>query len=352
MDPANLRQGIQHLILGLLWQVIRIGLFNQINLKHCPGLVNLLRDGETIEDLMKLSPEILLLRWVNYHLENAGTDRRMKNFTTDIEDSEIYTHLLKQIAPKNEGVNTDAFREPNLEKRAEIMLQQADKLGCRDFVTPVDVVEGIYKLNLAYVANLFNNHPGLEEPDEVDVIEETREEKTYRNWMNSMGVNPFVNHLYSDLQDGLILFQLYDIIKPGIVNWTKVKSKYKNFMEKLENCNYAVALGKELGFSLVGIAGQDIMEGNHTLTLALVWQMMRAYTLAILTQCADTGRPVLEKDTVIWVNKKLEEAGKTSRVKSYQDQALSDAHAIIDLIDAIKPGSVNYDIVHLGQLLP
>lgn len=40
-------------------------------------------------------------------------------------------------------------------------------------------------------------------------------------------------------------------------------------MEKLENCNYAVLLGKELKFSLVGIAGHDISEGNPTLTLGL-----------------------------------------------------------------------------------
>ena len=40
--------------------------------------------------------------------------------------------------------------------------------------------------------------------------------------MNSLGVNPFVNYLYTDLQDGLILFQIYEFIQPGIVNWNKV----------------------------------------------------------------------------------------------------------------------------------
>lgn len=39
------------------------------------------------------------------------------------------------------------------------------------------------------------------------------------------------------------------------------------FMEKLENCNYAVELGRQLKFSLVGIAGQDLNDGNATLTL-------------------------------------------------------------------------------------
>lgn len=59
------------------------------------------------------------------------------------------------------------------------MLQQASKLGCRSFVTPSDVVNGVYKLNLAFVANLFNNHPGLDKPEiEIESIEETREEKS------------------------------------------------------------------------------------------------------------------------------------------------------------------------------
>lgn len=85
-----------------------------------------------------------------------------------------------------------------------------------------------------------------------------------------MGVSPHINWLYSDLADGLAIFQLFDIIKPGIVNWNKVHKRFtplRRFMEKLENCNYAVDLGKQLKFSLVGIAGQDLSEGNATLTL-------------------------------------------------------------------------------------
>ena len=34
-----------------------------------------------------------------------------------------------------------------------------------------------------------------------------------------------------------------------------------------ENCNYAVELGKQCKFSLVGVAGKDIYDGNETLTL-------------------------------------------------------------------------------------
>jgi hypothetical protein len=35
----------------------------------------------------------------------------------------------------------------------------------------------------------------------------------------------------------------------------------------VENCNYAVVIGKGMKFSLVGIGGTDIYDGNKTLTL-------------------------------------------------------------------------------------
>lgn len=48
------------------------------------ALAALLREGETLEDLMKLSPEELLLRWANFHLENAGW-QKINNFSSDIK---------------------------------------------------------------------------------------------------------------------------------------------------------------------------------------------------------------------------------------------------------------------------
>lgn len=186
-----------------------------------------------------------------------------------------------------------------------------------------------------------------------------------------MGVSPHVNWLYSDLADGLVIFQLFDIIKPGSVNWNRVHRKFsplRKFMEKLENCNYAVELGKQLKFSLVGIAGHDLSDGNATLTLgllpfdlmfisnvlivfvlvALIWQIMRAYTLSVLTSLANSNSPIIEKEIVAWVNKKLEAAGKTSSIRNFQDSKIGDGKVVIDLVDSIKPGSVNYDNIKEG----
>lgn len=86
--------------------LIQYGLLSNIDLRANPGLAALLMEGETLEEFMKLSPEQILIRWVNYHLGRSGCGRQIQNFTTDISDSVAYTHLLHQISPPDFGVNT------------------------------------------------------------------------------------------------------------------------------------------------------------------------------------------------------------------------------------------------------
>ena len=67
----NSSQGKKWLGLGLVWQLIKMYLFKQITITQVPGLVNLLMEGEDINELLKLSPEQLLQRWVNHQLEKV-----------------------------------------------------------------------------------------------------------------------------------------------------------------------------------------------------------------------------------------------------------------------------------------
>ena len=124
----------------------------------------------------------------------------------------------------------------------------------------------------------------------------------------------------SDLADGLIIFQLNDISNLGVVTGPKVHKKFnrmKKFMEKLENCNYVVELGRKQSFSL------DICDGNQTLTLALVWQLMRSYTLNMLSNLPQSNKnKVVESEIIRWANSKLREAGKESQIGEFQDQAI------------------------------
>ncbi|PKK27034.1 plastin-1 [Columba livia] len=364
IGSQDLQEGKPHLVLGLLWQIIKVGLFADIELSRNEALIALLSEGEELDQLMKLSPEELLLRWVNYHLTNAGW-QKISNFSQDIKDSRAYYHLLNQIAPKGDNldelpiqIDFSGFNDKNDLRRAEYMLQQADKLGCRQFVTPADVVAGNPKLNLAFVANLFNTYPALHKPDnssyDLNLLEgESKEERTFRNWMNSLGVSPYVNHLYSDLSDALIIFQLYDMTRVP-VNWNHVnKPPYPLLggnMKKIENCNYAVELGKtKAKFSLVGIAGHDLNEGNPTLTLALLWQLMRRYTLNVLSDLGE-GEKVNDEIIIKWVNQTLAKANKKTSITSFKDRSISTSLPVLDLIDAIAPKAVRPEMVKREDL--
>lgn len=362
LGPEDMMNGTVHLVLGLLWQVIRIGLFASINLKDCPGLSRLLEGDETLSDLLALPPDVLLLRWVNFHLAEAGTSKRIRNFGGDIKDSEAYTYLLNQISPKDAGVDLDPLKVSDVNDRAEAMLGNADKIGCRKFVRAGDVVRGNAKLNLAFVAHLFNTFPGLEPTEEfagladfdLGDMDETREERTFRNWMNSLGCRPFVYSLYNDLQDGQVLLQLFDAVQPGIVDWDHRVNKppFKKFggmQKKLENLNYALDLGRQLKFSIVGIDGKDLYDGIKTLTLAVVWQLMRAYTLSVLQRLSGSEKRITDPQIVKWVNSKFEEGEKDSRIRNFKDASIRTAVPVLDMVDAIKPDSIDYEEVMPGD---
>jgi hypothetical protein len=335
-DPSFIIEGRPNMCCGLTWQIIRAQLMTKISLNENPYLMCLAREGETIEDLRKLSPEELLLRWVNYQLEQNENYEGgpISNFSRDIKDSVAYQYLIEQIQPKNTGLVANPS-DSDLHDRAENTLQMADRIDCREFVTPADIVKGQPRLNLAFVANLFNNHPNLK-PMEVDEIIETREEKTYRNWMNSLGIKPSINYLYTDLQNGVALLKIEDRIQPGIIDWRRVNMPpYKSFgglMKRTENCTYAVDTAPSLKIKVIGMRGHDIAEGNKTLTLGIVWQLMRAYTLSLLNELGGEGNKLSDRDIVNWFNAKT-----GSSINSFKNSGLEDSLKFQALLRAIDP---------------
>ena len=116
-------------------------------------------------------------------------------------------------------------------------------------------------------------------------------------------------------------------------------------MKKLENCNYMVKVADELKFSVVGIGGQDIIEGNKKYILSIVSQAMHSYTLSLLQSIAGSDKAVKDEEIINWVNEKLQENEKTSKIVNFKDPNISSSQSIIDLIDSIKPKSVYYPAV-------
>ena len=353
--------GKEHLILGLIWQIIRRGLLSKVDIKLHPELYRLLEDDETLEQFLRLPPEQILLRWFNYHLKNAGSERRVANFSKDISDGENYTVLLNQLQP--EHCDLSPLKTSDLLQRAEKVLLNADKIGCRKYLTPTSLVAGNPKLNLAFVAHLFNTYPGLDpiEESEKPEIEDfdaegEREARVFTLWLNSLDVDPPVVSLFEDLRDGLILLQAFDKVLPGSVSLKHANQRPASGapisrFKALENTNYAVEVGKASNFSLVGIEGSDIVDANKLLTLGLVWQLMRRNIINTLALLRSGGHNVSDSDILKWANEKVQKGGKSSTIRSFKDSSVSSGVYLLNVLNGLKPGYVDYDLVYQGTNL-
>lgn len=359
VHSEDIIDGKEHLILGLIWQIIRRGLLSKVDIKLHPELYRLLEDDETLEQFLRLPPEKILLRWFNYHLKNAGWERRVSNFSSDISDGENYTVLFNQLQPAH--CDLSPLQTRDLLQRAEQVLENADKIGVRKYLTPTALVAGNPKLNLAFVAHLFNTYPGLDpiEENEKPEIEEfdaegEREARVFTLWLNSLDVDPPIVSLFEDLKDGLVLLQAYDKVLPGSVSWKHVNKKPANGNElsrfkALENTNYGVEIGKANQFSLVGIDGSDIVDGNKLLTLGLVWQLMRRNIVNTLSSLGN-GKHLSDSDILKWANAQVAKGGRSSPIRSFKDSSLSSGVYLLDVLNGIKPGYVDYDLVYQGNI--
>jgi plastin-1 len=100
---------------------------------------------------------------------------------------------------------------------------------------------------------------------------------------------------------------------------------------------------------IVGIQGADIVDGSRTLTLGLVWQLMRMNIVKTLASLSKGGKEVTDSDIVRWANETVKKGGKTSTMKSFKDGNNKNAIFFLDLLDSLKPGYVDYSLVNQGR---
>jgi len=216
-------------------------------------------------------------------------------------------------------------------------------------IGPHDLLKGNQKVNSILVAELFNTKHGLEEltKEEYDAagiidddIEGSKEERAFRLWINSLQLEDcFVNNLYEDCRDGLVLLKTFHRVDKTCVDWTNVVKKPKNVFDKNANCDAAEDAAKKLRLMVVSGCAEDIRDGNKKGLLQIVWQLMRVHYLKIIGSKT-------EKDLINWVN---EAASDGEPVTGFSSQGWSSGKLLIKLCAAIEPRVVNWDLVTEGQ---
>ncbi|CAI8587144.1 unnamed protein product [Vicia faba] len=358
IGTQDMVEGRPYLILGLISQIIKIQLLADLNLKKTPQLLELVEDDKDVEELISLPPDKVLLKWMNFHLKKAGYEKQVTNFSSDVKDGEAYAYLLNALAPEVAGPGALATKDPT--ERANMVLEQAERLDCKRYLTPKDILEGSPNLNLAFVAQIFQHRNGLTVDTSkmsfaemmTDDAQTSREERCFRLWINSLGIVTYVNNVFEDVRNGWVLLEVLDKVSPGSVNWKQAtKPPIKMPFRKVENCNQVIKIGKDLNFSLVNVAGNDIVQGNKKLLLAFLWQLMRFTMLQLLRNLRShsQGKEITDADILNWANNKVKKAGRTSQMESFKDKNLSNGIFFLELLSAVEPRVVNWSLVTKGE---
>ncbi|XP_051151890.1 fimbrin-5-like isoform X2 [Andrographis paniculata] len=359
IGTQDLVEGRPHLVLGLISQIIKIQLLADLNLKKTPELVELVDDSKDVEELIGLAPDKILLKWMNFHLKKAGYKKQITNFGSDLKDGEAYAYLLNTLAPEH---GSNAILETNDPvKRANLILEQAERMDCKGYVTSQDIVEGQSNLNLAFVAQVFQHRNGLSTDNTkisfaemmTDDAETSKEERMFRLWINSLGIESHVNNLFEDVRTGWVLLEVLDKVSPGCVNWKlATKPPIKMPFRKVENCNQVISIGADLNFSLVNVAGNDLVQGNKKLIIAFLWQLMRYAMLQLLKNLRShnqSRKEITDTDILNWANNKVRRSGRTSQMENFKDKTLSSGVFFLELLSAVEPRVVNWSLVTKGE---
>ncbi|KAK8959614.1 Fimbrin-like protein 2 [Platanthera guangdongensis] len=217
-----------------------------------------------------------------------------------------------------------------------MVIEHAKKLDCKRYLTPKDMVEGSTNLNLAFVAQIFQHKNDLTVDSKMmsfaemmtDDDQVCRDERTFRLWINSLGISTYVKNLFEDVRNGWVLLEVLEKLFPGTVNWKQSnKPPIKMPFRKVENCNQVVRIGKDLKFLMVNVVGNDIVQGNKKLILAFLWQLMRSNNLQF----------------------KVKLPGRTSQMDSFKDKRLSNGIFFLEILSAVEPRVVNWSLITRGE---
>lgn len=113
----------------------------------------------TMKTLMSLLDQFYIFSLVLKSFNNITATFSRFSWTSSIQDGEAYAYLLKALAP--EHANTDILDAKDPNERAKKILEQAEKLDCKRYLSEKDIVEGSPNLNLAFVAQIFQHRWGF-----------------------------------------------------------------------------------------------------------------------------------------------------------------------------------------------
>ncbi|XP_043827920.1 spectrin beta chain, non-erythrocytic 2 [Dromiciops gliroides] len=147
-----------------------------------------------------------------------------------------------------------------------------------------------------------NSSARLFERSRIKALADEREavqKKTFTKWVNShlARVTCRVGDLYSDLRDGRNLLRLLEVLSGETL---PKPTKGRMRIHCLENVDKALQFLKEQKVHLENMGSHDIVDGNHRLTLGLVWTIILRFQIQdISVETEDNKEKKSAKDALL-----------------------------------------------------
>jgi plastin-1 len=420
VTPVALASGNHLAVLDFVWQCFKSYIIQTVTVRGgVPGITRLAAEGESLEDLVTLPSEELLLRWLNFQLEAAAHNGSHAyaptgEFGHTLSDGVKLCALMRTVCPSAcdaVPASDDAAREAGATAAITAALSAAFAAGVPAWFSVEGIAQGNIRLQLAFCAYLFKVAPNMSfastsssgtgatisrqgaiqagargaksktaaprvSENEAAAFERqlasqmskdadgdnsaaSREARTACQWINALdieGVYVRQASMAADVRDGVMLLKILELVEPGIVNWSKVNMRPANRYKMVENCNLIITLGKAMDFHLVNVGGLDFVDGNVKLLLAFLQQLMRYHTLKMLSRMAFDGFATDDQEILAWANERVSSAASSMgsdpdavRIRSFNDPALSSGIYLLYLLAALRPGSVQWNLVSDGS---
>uniref|UniRef100_A0A3P9A6P6 Utrophin n=1 Tax=Esox lucius TaxID=8010 RepID=A0A3P9A6P6_ESOLU len=177
--------------------------------------------------------------------------------------------------------------------------------------------------------------------DEHDAVQK----KTFTKWINAQfsktGKSP-IKDMFSDLQDGKKLLELLE----GLTGNILTKERGSTRVHALNNVNKVLQVLNQNNVDLVNIGGTDIVDGNHKLTLGLIWSIILHWQVKDIMKdiMSNLQQNNSEKILLSWVRQ---------CTRSYQDHvnvlnfttSWADGLAFNAILHCFRPNAMSWDRV-------
>lgn len=198
-------------------------------------------------------------------------------------------------------------------------------------------------LSPGYIASVPYNYNQLE--GRFKQLQDEREavqKKTFTKWVNShlARVSCRITDLYADLRDGRMLIKLLEVLSgERLPKPTKGRMR----IHCLENVDKALQFLKEQRVHLENMGSHDIVDGNHRLTLGLIWTIILRFQIQdISVETEDNKEKKSAKDALLlWCQMKT--AGYPNVNIHNFTTSWRDGMAFNALIHKHRPDLIDFD---------